>query len=147
MLQKSTIIVLCLVFFGLWSLLGVQAETAKPRLLDGDLIVEGQPAPRPSQPPAPPPPIKQTVSLQHEFTISLPVHPKSGLVWRLATYDRQYLQLLRHRYQKPTQPGAPGQQQFDFLALKSGRTLIIFVAQPPLVRTVASERRFEVAIK
>lgn len=144
---RSFLMLLCLSLFCLWPILPVQADKPKPKLLDGDLIEEGQPAPPPSQPPASPPPTEQTVSLRKEFTLSLPVNPKSGLLWRVAAYDRQFLQLLRHRYQKPVQPGAPGQQQFDFLALQSGRTTVVFVAQPPLVRTVAQERRFEVVIK
>ncbi len=149
MYLKILIILLCLSLFCLWPGLPVSADKPRPKLLDGDLIEEGQPAPQPSQPPAPPLPTEQTASLRQEFTISLPVNPKSSLVWRLAEHDRQFLQLLRHRYQKPdpSRPGAPGQQQFDFLALKSGRTTVVFVAQPPLVRTVAQERRFVVIIQ
>lgn len=136
----------CLLYVGAVS--PVQADRAKPRLLDGDLIEEGQ-SPPPVPQPAPEPVIDQTVTLLKEFTLSLPVNPRSGLVWRLADHDRQFLQLLRHRYQKPdpTKPGTPGRQHFDFLPLKSGRTTLTFVAQPPLVRTVAQERRFTIIIK
>jgi len=144
--RRIPILLLCLGLFCLWPVLTVQADKPKPKLLDGDLIEEGQPAPPPSQPPAPPP-TEQTVSLRKEFTLSLPVNPKAGLLWRVAAYDRQFLQLLRHRYKKPAQPDALGQQQFDFLALQSGRTTVVFVAQPPLVRAVAQERRFAVVIK
>ncbi len=72
-----------------------------------------------------------------------------ALVWRLAQYDRRCLQLLRHRYQRPdrTQPGAAGRQQFDFLPLQSGRTTLTFVAQPPLVATVAHQQLVTVTIK
>lgn len=140
------ILAACLLSFG--ALSPVQADRPKPKLLDGDLIEEGQSTP-PAKLPTPEPATEQSVTLLKEFTLALPVLPKSGLVWRLADHDRQFLQLLRHRYQKPDpgQPGTPGLQQFDFLPLKSGRTTVTFVAQPPLVRTIAQERRFVVIIK
>ena len=124
------------------------AEPAKPQILDGELIEDSQ-APPPNQPPAPLPPVEQAATLLHEFTITLPVRPASGLVWRVHTYDRDRLQLLRHRYQRPNppRPDGVGQQHFDFLPLKSGSTTIAFVAQPPLVRTIAQERQWRVLVK
>ncbi len=137
---------LCLA--GLWLGPAASADKAKPRLLDGELVEEGQslaPAPQPAAVPV----MALTATLQKEFTITLPVVPATGLVWRLAQYDRRCLQLLRHRYQRPdrTQPGAAGRQQFDFLPLQSGRTTLTFVAQPPLVATVAHQQLVTVTIK
>lgn len=119
---------------------------AQAKILDGEFLEEAGP---PGQGPGLLPPTEQTVTLLKEFTVSLPVIPSTGVVWRVAVYDRQFLQLLRHRYQrpKPPRPGALGHQQFDFLPLKSGRTTIVFVAQPPLSRTVHQERQYLIIIR
>ncbi len=131
------------------SLLGLgPAWAAKAKILDGELLEEGASAlPGPESESLPP--TEQMVTLLKEFTVSLPVNPSTGIVWRVASYDRSYLQLLRHRYQRPTpsRPGGSGQQQFDFLPLKSGRTTIVFVAQPPLSRIVNKEKQHLVIIK
>ena len=146
---KVSLLLFLLVFLGnFFAVQSVQADKPKPKLLDGDLLEDGQPPSLP-QPPPPTPQAEQTVSLLKEFTVSLPVTPSTGLVWRVGSYNRQFLQLLRHRYQRPTlrQASAAGQQHFDFLPLKSGRTTIVFVAQAPLVKTVAQERRQVIIIR
>ncbi len=138
---------------------GGQADKPRPKLLDGDLIEDGQPAPPP--PPAQPAPendTSQSVTLRKEFTVTLPFNPATGLGWKVASYDREFLQLVRTRYQKPEkpqpgpaepprQPGPPGQQFFDFLALKSGTCTIVFHYQRVLEKAVLRELRHTVTIK
>jgi hypothetical protein len=121
---------------------------AQAKILDGELLEEGVPAPA-GQVLGAPPSTEQTVTLLKEFTVSLPIIPSTGVVWRVSAYDRPFLQLLRHRYQRPEppRPSALGHQQFDFLPLKSGRTTIVFVAQPPLSRTVHQERQYLIIIR
>jgi predicted secreted protein len=122
----------------------------KPKLLDGELIEEGQPppAPAPAQP-APENNTSQTVTLRKEFSVTLPSNPSTGYGWKVAAYDREFLQLLRNRYQKPDQPrpGAGGQELFDFLPLKSGTTSIVFHYQRPFGKQAVRELRHTVIIK
>lgn len=126
----------------------VQAEKPKPKLLDGELIEDGQPAPAPAPPPADHH-TTQTVVSRQEFAVALPSNPATGCGWRVAAYDREFLQLLRHRYQKPpeTRPGAVGQELFDFLALQRGTTTIIFYYQQPFAKQVARDFKHTVVIK
>jgi inhibitor of cysteine peptidase len=128
----------------------VPAQADKPKLLDGELIEEGQPAPTP-QPaqPAPENNTSQTVTVRQEFSVTLPSNPSTGFGWKVASYDREFLQLVRNRYQKPAQPrpGAGGQELFDFLPLKSGSTTIVFHYQRPFEKQVARELRHTVVIK
>jgi inhibitor of cysteine peptidase len=127
-----------------------QADKPKPKLLDGELIEEGQSAaaPAPVQP-APENNTSQTVTLREEFSVTLPSNPSTGYGWKVAAYDREFLQLLRNRYQKPEQPrpGAGGQELFDFLPLKSGTTHIVFHYQRPFEKQAARELRHTVIIK
>jgi inhibitor of cysteine peptidase len=130
----------------------VQAQNDKPRskLLDGELIEEGQPSPAPA--PTQPDPensTSQVVTLLKEFSVTLPSNPSTGYAWKVATYDRDFLQLQRRRYQKPAQPipGAGGQEFFDFLPLKSGATTIVFHYQRPFEKQVGRELRHTVVIK
>ena len=130
----------------------VQAQNDKPRskFLDGELIEEGQPSPAPA--PTQPDPensTSQVVTLLKEFSVTLPSNPSTGYGWKVATYDRDFLQLQRRRYQKPAQPrpGAGGQEFFDFLPLKSGTTTIVFHYQRPFEKQVGRELRHTVVIK
>jgi inhibitor of cysteine peptidase len=127
-----------------------QADKPKPKLLDGELIEEGQtkPAPEPAQP-APENHTSQTVTLRKEFSVTLPSNPSTGYGWKVASYDREFLQLLRNRYQKPDppRPSAGGQELFDFLPLKSGTTTVVFHYQRLFEKQVARELRHTVIIK
>ena len=127
-----------------------QTDKPKPKLLDGELIEEGQtsPAPAPTQP-APENNTSQTVTLLKEFSVTLPSNPSTGYGWKVATYNREFLQLLRRHYQKPAEPrpGAGGQELFDFLPLKSGTTTIVFHYQRPFEKQVARELCHTIVIK
>ena len=127
-----------------------QTDKPKPKLLDGELIEEGQPspAPAPSQP-APENNTSQSVTLLKEFSVTLPSNRSTGYGWKVATYNREFLQLLRFRYQKPAEPrpGAGGQELFDFLPLKSGSTTIVFHYQRPFEKQVARELQHTIVIK
>jgi inhibitor of cysteine peptidase len=125
-----------------------QADKPRPKLLDGELIEDGESAPAPPQP-APENNTSQTVILRQEFSVTLPSNPSTGFGWKVAAYDRDFLQLLRHRYQKPEQarPGAGGQELFDFLPLKSGATTVVFHYQRPFEKQAARELRHTVVIK
>ncbi len=128
----------------------VLAQKDKPKLLDGELIEEGQPAPPPAPAqPAPENDTSQTVTLLKEFSVTLPSNPSTGYGWKVARYDREFLQLLRRRYQKPEQsrPGAGGQELFDFLPLKSGNTTVVFHYQRPFEKQVARELRHTIVVK
>ncbi len=122
----------------------------KPKLLDGELIEEGQSAPvqAPAQP-APENDTREEVMVLKEFSVTLPSNPSTGYGWRVAKHDRDFLQLLRRRYQKPEKavPGSPGQEIYDFLPLKSGTTTIIFYYQRPFGPQVARELKHTVVIK
>jgi inhibitor of cysteine peptidase len=146
---RSILIVTLLVTF-LPSILLGQTDKPRPTLLDGELIEEGQPAPevQPAQP-APENITSQTVILLKEFSVTLPSNPSTGFGWKVASHDRQFLQLLRTRYQKPDQPrpGAGGHELFEFLPLKSGTTTILFHYQKPFETQVARELRHTVIIK
>jgi inhibitor of cysteine peptidase len=127
-----------------------QTEKPKPKLLDGELIEEGQPSPAPAPTQtAPENNTSQTVTLLKEFSVTLPANPATGYGWKIATYDREFLQLLRRRYQKPTEPrpGAGGQEFFDFLPLQSGTTTIVFHYLRPFEKQIARELRHTVVIK
>jgi inhibitor of cysteine peptidase len=121
----------------------------KPKLLDGELIEEGQPAPTPEPALPAPEPTSQTVTLLKEFSVPLPSNPSTGFGWKVVSYDREFLQLLRNRYQKPDQlrPGAGGHELFDFLPLKSGTTTIVFHYQRPFEKQIAREQRHTVVIQ
>jgi inhibitor of cysteine peptidase len=127
-----------------------QNDKAKPKLLDGELIEEGQtaPVPAPAQP-APENNTRQEVAVLKEFSVTLPSNPSTGYGWKVARYDRDFLQLLRRRYQKPEKalPGAPGQEIFEFLPQKSGTTTVIFHYQRPFESQVARELKHTVVIK
>jgi len=130
-----------------------EADRPKPKLLDGELIEEGETSPEP--PPAFPPETRpetqtsQTVTLLKEFSVSLPANPSTGFGWKVISYDREFLQLLRTRYQKPAQPlpGAPGQEFFDFLPRQTGTTTIILHYQRPFDKQYTRELRHTVIIK
>lgn len=130
---------------------GVQAQIdqAKPKLLDGELIEEGQKAPPPAPAAAPENNISQTVTLLKEFSVTLPSNPSTGYGWKVASYDRSFLQLLRRRYQKAPEPrpGAAGQEFYDFLPLKTGTSTIVLHYQRPFETQVARELRHTVVIK
>jgi inhibitor of cysteine peptidase len=125
-----------------------QADKPKPKLLDGELIEDGQPAPAPAQS-APEQNTSQTVTVRQEFSVTLPSNPSTGFGWKVAGYDREFLQLLRQRYQKPEQPrpGAGGQELFDFLPLKCGTTTIVFHYQRPFEKQAVRELRHTVVIR
>ena len=150
MLTNRVIFLLIVILTCLPSMLQAQADKPKPKLLDGELIEEGQPPPeaQPAQP-APENNTSQTVTLRQEFNVTLPSNPSTGFGWKVVSYDRQFLQLLRTRYQKPDppRPGAPGQQLFEFLPLKSGTTVIVFHYQRPFEKQVVRELRHTVVIK
>jgi predicted secreted protein len=130
--------------------LSAQNDKPKPKLLDGELIEEGRPpaAPAPAQP-ATENDTRQEVMVLKEFSVSLPSNPSTGCGWKVAKHDRDFLQLLRRRYQKPEKavPGATGQEIYDFLPLKSGTTIIIFHYQRPFGSQVARELKHTVLIK
>ncbi len=140
-------LICCLTF--LTAVVPAQTDKPRPKLLDGDLIEEGQtsPAPAPTQP-APENNTSQIVALLKEFSVTLPSNPATGFGWKVASYDREFLQLLRRRYQKPEQPspGAGGQELFDFLPLKSGTTSIVFHYQRPFEKQVARELRHTIVV-
>jgi inhibitor of cysteine peptidase len=149
---KCRLFILIVILILLPALVQAQADKPKPKpkLLDGELIEEGKTAPAPPQvQPAPENDTSQTVTLLKEFSVSLPSNPSTGFGWKIVSYDRQFLQLLRHRYQKPAQPrpGAGGQEFFDFLPLKSGRTTIVCHYQRIFQKQVARELRHTVIIK
>jgi inhibitor of cysteine peptidase len=150
MLTSRAIVLLIVILTCLPAMVQAQADKPKPKLLDGELIEEGQPSPatQPTQP-APENNTSQTVTLLKEFSVTLPSNPSTGYGWKVASYDRQFLQLLRNRYQKPDQPrpGAGGQEFFDFLPLKSGTTAIVFHYQRPFEKQAARELRHTVIIK
>lgn len=146
--MSTNLIILSLILF--LAIPTAAARADKPKLLDGDLIEAGQPAPPP--PPAQPAPetiTSQTVTLRQEFSVTLPSNPTTGYGWKIASYDRDFLQLLRNRYQKPDppRPGAGGQELFYFLPLKSGTTAIVFHYQRPFEKQAAREQRHTVVIK
>ncbi len=127
-----------------------RTDKPKPKLLDGELIEEGQPPPAPAPPqPAPENHTSQTVTLLKEFSVTLPANPSTGYGWKVATYNREFLQLLRRRYQKPTEPrpGAGGQELFDFLPLKSGTTTIVFHYQRPFENRLPEESHYMIVIQ
>lgn len=150
MIHNRLIFILIFILTCLPAMLQAQADKPKPKLLDGELIEEGQttPAPEPAQP-APENNTSQTVTLRKEFSVRLPSNPSTGFGWKVASYDREFLQLLRNRYQKPEQPrpGAGGQELFDFLPLKTGSTTIVFHYQRPFEKQVARELRHTMIIK
>jgi inhibitor of cysteine peptidase len=125
-----------------------QADKPRPKLLDGELIEEGEALPGPAQP-EPENQTTQTVTLLKEFSAALPSNPSTGFGWRVVSYDREFLQLLRHRYLKAEQPrpGAGGQELFDFLPLKTGTTTIVFHYQRPFEKQAVRELRHQVVIK
>lgn len=128
----------------------VPARAEKSKLLDGEIIEEGQPAPSPAPAqPAPENNTSQTVILLKEFSVTLPANPSTGLGWKVAKYDREFLQLLRRRYQKPDQrsSGATGQEFFDFLPLKSGSTNVFFHYKRIFKTQVARELKHTIVIK
>ena len=124
-------------------------DKPKPKLLDGELIEDGQPSPPPPVLATPEIHTSQTVTLLKEFTVTLEANPTTGFSWRVASHDRNYLQLLRHRFEKPNppRPGAPGRQCFDFLPLKSGTTTITFHYQRPYERQAIRELRHTIIIR
>lgn len=150
MIHNRLIFILIVILTLLLTMVPAQADKPKSKLLDGELIEEGQttPAPEPAQP-APENNTNQTVTLRKEFSVRLPSNPSTGFGWKVASYDREFLQLLRNHYQKPEQPrpGAGGQELFDFLPLKSGPTTIVFHYQRPFEKQIARELRHTVIIK
>lgn len=150
MLICRVFLILIVILTFIPSAVPAQTDKPRPKLLDGELIEEGQPtpAPTPAQP-APEDNTSQTVTLRKEFSVSLPSNPSTGYGWKVAAYDREFLQLLRNHYQKPEQPrpGAGGQELFDFLPLKSGTTRIVFHYQRPFEKQAVRELRHTVVIK
>jgi inhibitor of cysteine peptidase len=151
-LKKNMLIklfILTLIFILTFLSAIVPARADKPKLLDGELIEEGQSAPSAPAQPAPENETSQTVTLLKEFSVTLPSNPSTGYGWKVARYDREFLQLLRRRYQKPDQsrPGAGGQEFYDFLPLRSGTTTIFFHYQQPFGKQVARELKHTVVIK
>jgi inhibitor of cysteine peptidase len=151
MIKRLALLPFIMVIF-LATIVLAQNDKPKPKLLDGELIEEGQPAavPAPTQP-APENNTRQEVPVLKEFSVTLPSNPSTGYGWKVANYDRNFLQLLRRRYQKPEKvlPGAPGQEIYDFLPLKSGTTMLIFHYQRPFESqaAVARELKHTVIIK
>jgi len=149
MLIKSFVLIFMLFIF-LPTVGPAQTDKPKSKLLDGELIEEGQPSPAPAPtPPAPENNTSQTVTLLKEFSVTLPANPATGYGWKVAAYNREFLQLLRRRYQKPAEPrpGTGGQEIFDFLPLQSGTTTIVFHYQRPFEKQVARELRHTIVIK
>jgi inhibitor of cysteine peptidase len=150
MSNRHRVLVLIIILTFLATVVQTQADKPRPKLLDGELIEEGEsaPAPHPAQP-APENNTSQTVTLLKEFSVTLPSNPSTGFGWKVVFYDREFLQLLRNRYQKPEQPrpGAGGQELFDFLPLKSGTTSIVFHYQRPFEKQAVRELRHTVIIK
>jgi inhibitor of cysteine peptidase len=150
MLNRLAILALVLILTFPFAMGQAQTDKPKPKLLDGELIEEGHlpPEAQPAQP-GPENNTNQTVTLRQEFQVTLPSNPSTGFGWKVAVYDRQYLQLLRSRYHKPERPGPGvfGQQIFEFLPLKSGTTTIIFHYQRPFEKQAVRELRHQVVIK
>ena len=125
-------------------MLQAQADKPKPKLLDGKSsrkARQNRPRNRPSR-------RRRTTPVrpwrcERNSASRLPSNPSTGFGWKVASYDREFLQLLRNRYQKPEQPrpGAGGQELFDFLSLKSGSTIIVFHYQRPFEKQVGRELR------
>jgi inhibitor of cysteine peptidase len=148
--MKTYFLVLTLVIVGVLTIIPAQADKPKPKLLDGELIEEGESIPvAPSPQTAPENNTSQNVTLLKEFSVSLPANPSTGFGWRVVSYDRVFLQLLRHRYQKPQppRPGAGGQELFDFLPLKSGTTTVVFHYQRLFEPQAVRELRHQLVIK
>jgi len=105
MLTRRLILTIILVLVLLPAIVPAQNDKPKSKFLDGELIEEGQPSPD-AAPPQPPPENKssQVVTLLKEFSVTLPANQSTGYSWKVATYDRDFLQLLRRRYQKPPTP-------------------------------------------
>jgi len=150
MLTYRLILTLLVYLTILPALASAQTDKPKSKFLDGELIEEGQPSPAPAPTqPAPENNTSQTVTLLKEFSVTLPANPSTGYGWKVATYNREFVQLLRRRYQKPAEPrpGAGGQELFDFLPLQSGTTTIVFHYQRPFEKQVARELRHTIVIK
>jgi hypothetical protein len=89
MLIKSFMLIFMLFIF-LPTVVSAQTDKGKLKLLDSELIAEGQPlpAPAPTQP-APENNTSQTVTLLKEFSVTLPANPSTGYGWKVATYNRE----------------------------------------------------------
>ena len=74
MIHNRLIFILIFILTCLPAMLQAQADKPKPKLLDGELIEEGQttPAPEPAQP-APENNTSQTVTLRKEFSVTTPL--------------------------------------------------------------------------
>lgn len=89
---------------------------------------------KPTTPPAEPPEIEplekgeviKTKKGDH-FSLVLEANPTTGYQWEL-DFDSSFIQLVERNYAPPSQSlvGAGGEETFNFLALKSGETEIIF---------------------
>ena len=141
MLSSRYVFLLIAILTILLTMVPGRADKPKPKLLDGELIEEGQTTPPRNRPAGAGKPHQPDRHLRQEFSVRLPSNPSTGFGWKVASYDREFLRLLRNRYQKPEQPrpGAGGQELFDFLSLKSGSTTIVFHYRRPL-KTMAGDR-------
>ncbi|HAY21821.1 MAG TPA: hypothetical protein DCY27_06575 [Desulfobacterales bacterium] len=143
------LIIIIITILSCWSS-SVHADKPRPRLLDGELIEEGQPSSEPEAAKSPQPTqTSQTVILLKEFCVTLPSNPSTGYGWKIASYDKDFLQLKSHRYQKPDKvlPGAPGREMFEFLPLKTGSTTIILHYQRPFEKQIAQELHHRIIIR
>lgn len=83
------------------------------------------------------------------FSVVLEANPTTGYQWEL-DFDPDYIQLIDREY-APSSPrevvGAGGQETFNFLALKSGKTEITFSYLRPWEKEAIKKRVYKIIIK
>ncbi len=91
----------------------------------------------------------QIATVLKEFTVALATNPSTGFGWKVAAYDRNYLQLKSRKYRRPEppRPGAAGAELFEFLPLKTGATTIVFEYKRPWENQAAKSQSVRVLIK
>lgn len=117
----------------------------------GAPLLDGEPldfaAPTPAALPAAPLEYQDTAALLQEYLLSLPCDPKAGLGWRLAAYDREYLELQTRRFQKAASPAGQPQEIFVFLPRKTGQTRVTLHYQRPFDRQPTAVRVYQITIR
>ena len=117
----------------------------------GAPLLDGEPldfaTPPPVVAPSPPQEYQGTATLLKEYSLALPCDPKAGLGWRLAAYDREYLELQARRFQKAAPPAGQPQEIFVFLPRKTGQTRLTLHYQRPFDRRPTAVRVYQITIR